>query len=160
MEIDAIVINNNEEPVASYRESYMRLIYHAITIVAVILVVIGNNQVFRAEAVEHHGFKVKDAGLHGGSYTECLQCHGSIISKDFPPCMPVCFLGKSHPLNQAYPPPDRKNEFWPARVAEQYGIKFVDGKTDCISCHNLMKDNRQHLRFENGPKLCEACHNK
>lgn len=129
-----------------------------VTFAAVLLCVGGTGTLFTAEAVEHHGFKVKDGGAGGGSYTECLQCHCVAISKDIPKCMPVCFLGKSHPLNAVYPPPQRAYEFRPVAEAQKLGIKFINGKTDCISCHNLMGDKSKHLRIQNGPDLCKACH--
>jgi predicted CXXCH cytochrome family protein len=128
---------------------------------AVILAICGTILLFRAEAVEHHGFTVNAEGLHGGSYKECLVCHCDVIAPGPPPCMPVCLIGQSHPVNQSYPPAHRKNDFRTIEDAEQLGVVFVDGKTDCISCHDLKKKEvKYHLRFEKNQKFCETCHNK
>ena len=116
---------------------------------------------FRAEAVEHHGFIVNDSGEHGGSYSECRTCHCDEIAQEPPPCMPVCAIGRSHPTNVNYPPSHKREEFRSIEEAEGRGMKFVDGKVDCISCHNLIKINsKNHLRFENHMDMCNACHTK
>ena len=135
----------------------MRTATVAITIVTIILVVLGINLFFQAEAVEHHGYKVDiKAGRSG-----CLSCHDDVLAKTIPRCMPVCLFAESHPVNQAYPPPNRRNEFKPVSVTEQGGIKFVDGKIDCISCHNLLVNNRSHLRIQNREnQLCTFCHKR
>jgi hypothetical protein len=52
-------------------------------------------------------------------------------------------------------------KFIPAGAAEMAGIKFIDGRIDCISCHNLLNPDRYHLRIENRKsRLCLACHLK
>ena len=143
----------------------MRSLPIAMILTAILLTSYGTMMRSNAEAVEHYGYKVNDAGLHGGSYTECLKCHGRAIdnrtiAKGIPDCMPVCFFGKNHPLNKDYPPPKKEKHFKPVRAAEQGGIKFVDGKIDCISCHNLMENNLKLLRVEYKQKLCQTCHVK
>ena len=132
----------------------MRRVCLAITIVTTILVVLGINLFFRAEALEHHGFKVDVSG----GRNECISCHDDTIAKTAPNCMPICFLGKSHPDNKQYPPSNRSKEFKTVLFAQQCGIKFVNGKIDCISCHNLTDNSQYHLRICYRENLCRACH--
>ena len=135
----------------------MRPVFRAITIAAVILVVLGSNRFSRVEAVEHHGY---DADMRGNR-DACLSCHNDKIAKSHSNCMPVCLFGKSHPDNKVYPPPNRKNDFKPVAVAENNGIMFIDGKMDCLSCHSLLVKSRYHLRINNWEKqICYACHQK
>jgi predicted CXXCH cytochrome family protein len=52
-------------------------------------------------------------------------------------------------------------KFAPAGAAEMAGVKFIDGRVDCISCHDLTNTDRYHLRIENRKsRLCLACHLK
>jgi predicted CXXCH cytochrome family protein len=133
----------------------MRLIYLVITIVTVILIVVGSDRFFRAEAVEHHGYNTDPRG----DRKDCLSCHNDKTARSHSKCMPICLFGESHPDNRVYPPPNRIKEFKPASVAQQYGVLFVDGKMDCISCHSLHDKSRYHLRIKNWEKqICYACH--
>ena len=142
---------------ASMRVGSVRAVHFSIIAVSVIVTVCLATLLFRAEAVEHHGFNVN---IHG-SYSECLSCHDDTVARSIPQCMGVCLLGESHPVNRIYPPPDRSVEFRTVSDAEQSGIKFVDGKIDCISCHNLRANYRNHLRVRiDGNQLCFTCHIK
>jgi hypothetical protein len=144
-------------PVAAMRKCHMRLLSLARISITVILVALGTGLFSRAEAVEHHGYNADATGSHDG----CLSCHNNKIAPSNPRCMPVCLFGKSHPVNLVYPPPNRKNEFKPALIAQQNGIMFVDGKMDCISCHSLNAKSRYHLRVNNWEnQICNACHIK
>ena len=58
----------------------MRTATLAITIVTIILVVLGINLFFQAEAVEHHGYKVDVKEGRSG----CLSCHDDVIAKTIP----------------------------------------------------------------------------
>ncbi len=106
--------------------------------------------------VEHHGSIVDSAA----GYRECLTCHDGIVATNISPCLgPVCMLRSDHPVNRAYPPPDKAREFASTAVAEGAGIRFLDGRIDCISCHDLLNQNRFHLRIEErDSRLCLACH--
>lgn len=139
------------------KESPMRPLPIAVILTAIILVVFGSTRLFRAEAVEHHGYDVD----FKQERENCLSCHNDKIAKSHSKCMPICLFGKSHPDNLDYPPADRINEFKPASVAQQYGVMFIDGKMNCVSCHSLLVKSRYHLRIENWEnQLCNACHNK
>ena len=111
-----------------------------------------------ADEVEHHGSLVNSAS----GYQECLACHDGILAPNISPCLgPICMLKTDHPIDRHYPPPERIREFAPAVVAEATGIRFIDGRIDCISCHDLHNPDRYHLRIdERNSRLCLACHLK
>lgn len=123
---------------------------------ALVAVALGSNLLLKAEAVEHHGFQVNSEGR----YSECLSCHDGTVAQTISPCVGTrCFFSDSHPVERNYPPPDKWRDFNPAPVAEQAGVKFVDGQIDCISCHNLLNASQYHLRVDQRQsKLCRACH--
>lgn len=134
----------------------MRHFHLSIIFVTVVLIVVGANWYFQAEAVEHHGYNVDNVG----SRSYCIKCHDDVM-KYRPKCMPICFFGENHPDNADYPPPNKINEFKAASVAELNGAKFIDGKMGCTSCHSLQVKSRYHLRIKNWQQqLCYTCHNK
>jgi len=108
--------------------------------------------------VGHHGFSVESEGRYG----HCATCHDGIIAPPVSSCLEtICFYNDSHPINNPYPPVNRLEEFRPTAVAEQAGIRFTNGRLDCISCHNLLNLVRFHLRVETRKnRLCLACHRK
>jgi hypothetical protein len=143
--------------ISTMRSGHMRLLYLVIIIVMAILVILGTDMFFRAEAVEHHGFNADPRG----DRKDCLSCHNDTKARSHSKCMPICLFGESHPDNRVYPPPNRKNEFKPALIAQQNGIILVNGKMDCISCHSLNVNSRYHLRIKNWDnQICNACHIK
>ncbi len=109
-----------------------------------------------ADGVEHHGSIVNSAA----GYRECLTCHDGVVATDVSPCLgPVCMLKNDHPVDRTYPPRDKARDFAPAAVAEGAGVRFIDGRIDCISCHDLHNAGRFHLRIEErNSRLCLACH--
>lgn len=110
------------------------------------------------EEIAHHGFQVKSEG----SYQECLSCHDGVAAKEMAPCMTeICTLKSEHPVDRPYPPPTKMREYAPAAVAEMAGVKLINGRIDCISCHDLLNTNRYHLRIEDiKSRLCLTCHLK
>lgn len=111
-----------------------------------------------AEVVNHHGSMVEsEAG-----YRVCLSCHDGVVAPNISPCLAqICMLKSDHSVDKPYPPPDRMREFATAAAAEAAGAKFVDGKIDCISCHDLKSTDRYHLRIVDlNSRLCLACHLK
>jgi hypothetical protein len=111
-----------------------------------------------AEVVNHHGTRVESES----GYPACLSCHDGVVATNISPCMArVCMLKSDHSVNKPYPPPDRMREFASAAAAELAGAKFIDGKIDCISCHDLKNTGRFHLRIvDTNSRLCLACHLK
>jgi hypothetical protein len=134
----------------------MKLNPSIIVLAGVGLTLYSSNLYFPADAIEHHGFKVKD----WGSGAECVSCHNGTRAKRIPPCMPVCDLAKSHPVGTAYPPEGREDEFRSTADARQSGANFVDERLDCVSCHNLLNKSPNHLRFPPEQNYCSACHRR
>ncbi len=112
----------------------------------------------RAVQVLHHGLAVEsEAG-----YVECLACHDNVIARTVPTCLAtVCLFRGPHPVARPYPPPEKSEQFATPAEAERAGIRFVNGRIDCISCHNLQVAEGAHLRLQTaGSRLCFACHRK
>ena len=110
------------------------------------------------DETEHHGFMVNA----DGNYRECLACHDGVIAKAMASCITeICVMKTDHPVDRPYPPPSKMQKFTPAAVAEMAGVKLINGRIDCISCHDLRKTSQYHLRIEDiRSKLCLACHLK
>lgn len=110
------------------------------------------------DETEHHGSMVNG----DGTYLECLACHDGVTAKVMAPCITeICVMKTDHPVNRPYPPPSKLHQYTPAAVAEMAGVKLVNGRIDCISCHNLGNPGRFHLRIEDiRSRLCLACHLK
>lgn len=114
--------------------------------------------VLPAGDTEHHGYMVNsEAG-----FRECLTCHDDVVATGISPCLAqICMLKSDHSVDKPYPPSARTGEFAPAPMAEAEGVKFVNGRIDCISCHDLRNRDQYHLRVEDRKsRLCRACHLK
>jgi doubled CXXCH motif protein len=111
-----------------------------------------------AGRVGHHGLTVDGEG----GYVDCLSCHDGVLAKNVSPCLAaVCFFKGTHPVARPYPPAEKSEEFVPKAEAEKAGVRFVDGRVDCISCHDLANGERYHLRIETrNSRLCQSCHLK
>lgn len=110
------------------------------------------------EEVAHHGSMVNSEG----SYRECLTCHDGVIAQEMAPCITeICTVKRDHPVDRPYPPPNKMREYTPAAVAEMAGVKLINGRIDCISCHDLLNTAQYHLRIEQMySRLCLTCHLK
>ncbi|HEY6871772.1 MAG TPA: cytochrome C [Geobacteraceae bacterium] len=111
---------------------------------------------FSANEVAHHGSQVSISA----DYKVCLTCHDGVVAPRISPCLAqVCMLKSDHPVGRPYPPPGKEREYASAALAESAGIKFIDGRIDCISCHDLNNPDQFHLRIEEKrDRLCRACH--
>lgn len=111
-----------------------------------------------AEWVRHHSLRVEsEAG-----YAECLACHDGVLASSVSPCLAaVCLFKGPHPIARPYPPPAKAEQFAPPGEAQRSGIRFVNGRIDCISCHDLHNGGQYHLRVPAAEsRLCFACHRK
>ncbi|MBI5837495.1 MAG: hypothetical protein HZB25_09645 [Candidatus Eisenbacteria bacterium] len=68
-------------------------------------------------------------------------------------------LRKHHPVSIAYDP-TRDRTFTPVSFVEAAGLRLVDGKVECITCHEPHSQQYQpFLRRSNATgSLCSACH--
>lgn len=105
----------------------------------------------------HHGKTVNSAG----SAANCLSCHDASTAPQGSPRKIINY--KSHRVMINYPPPGRDQAFRPLKEVLAQGIRFEKGMVTCISCHDLHKQERNHLAIETNTsgyaqKLCYVCH--
>lgn len=78
----------------------------------------------------------------------CFACHTDMTDH-------------SHPVMIEYPPVGKEKGYATAADVERAGIKLVDGKVTCITCHDLTNIDPAHLaRTMDNSQLCLACHIK
>ncbi len=108
--------------------------------------------------VQHHSLTVESEAGYG----ECLACHDGLLAPSASPCLAtVCLFRGPHPVARLFPPPDKTEQFATREEAERVGIRFLNGQTDCISCHDLHTTDRYQLRLGTmNSRLCFACHRK
>lgn len=108
-----------------------------------------------AEEVQHHGVTA-DAD---GALTQCISCHDGSVGEHVSFCTVQCDFKTPHSVLKDYPPRDRELSFAPIPAAKAKGIKFINGKVTCVSCHNLRNPAKNHLVMDNrGSRLCLTCH--
>lgn len=95
------------------------------------------------------------AGLR--TMDDCLQCHGERKMKPVVYCLgDNCLYSKSHSLRRDYPPPMHSNRYAPRYLVERAGCVLENGRTTCLSCHDLTKPAPHLVRT--GEDLCRICH--
>lgn len=129
-----------------------------VTLVGSILLLVAGSRVILAAPVNHHGVSVDSYAR----YTTCLTCHDGVISHNVSPCLASeCLFKGTHPVDRSFPPAKKQEEFATARELVDAGIPLPEGRVDCISCHDLLKETKDHLRIEiDGSRLCYTCHLK
>lgn len=98
-----------------------------------------------AKTVAHQGEQVDITIVEA-----CLECHDDMQEH-------------SHPVMIPYPPATTADEDKYPSVSEviKSGIKIVDGKVTCITCHDLSNPEPMHpVKGMENSKLCLVCHNK
>ena len=110
-----------------------------------------------AQEVPHHGFLA-----HYDKPELCLACHDGTIAKNITPCnKDSCLFDNksSHPVFKKYPPTGKESEYAPVFEVEAAGVTLTNGEVTCISCHNLINQQRPHLVMEDlRSRLCKTCH--
>ncbi len=102
-----------------------------------------------AEQILHHGIAVESEG----TAQDCLLCHdGYMTSSAF-----SYTVRSSHSILKNYPPVRDRRRYAPVAAVRMRGVKIVNGKITCISCHNLKNPEKFHLAVEKS-KLCVICH--
>jgi hypothetical protein len=108
-----------------------------------------------AEEVRHHDFLVEA----NGTIEDCLACHDGMIAHNVRVCTTQCSVLGVHSVMTHYPPPGKITEYAPAAVVKAKGIKLLNNKVACVSCHNLRNPAKNHLITVSGKSgLCGACH--
>lgn len=107
------------------------------------------------EKIDHHGHTV----VVSGDISDCIVCHDGTIASNTSFCIKNCDYNTAHSVVRNYPPQGQEDSYAPTSSLLEKGIKLYDGKTTCLSCHNLKNQDRFHLAVDNsGSKLCYTCH--
>jgi predicted CXXCH cytochrome family protein len=109
-----------------------------------------------AEKVPHHGTLADSSGR----VRDCISCHDGTAGSMVPVCASKCKTSEKHSVLKRYPPKKHAEDYAPVRVVRSKGLKIVNGKVTCISCHDLKIGNEYHLIIENQKVLCGTCHLK
>ncbi len=112
-------------------------------------------RVLHAEQISHYGRMVEaDAPAR-----YCIGCHDGTAASNIPFCSVRCAVNDSHSAEKRYPPAGKERLYAPLATVQAKGLKVVDGKITCISCHNLRNKDRYHLVMDNAnSRLCLTCH--
>jgi len=109
------------------------------------------------EPVEHYGMMVDS----DSSSENCISCHDGSVAHIVSFCRVTCDFSTSHSILKSYPPRGKAREYAGAAEVQAKGIRLVQGKVACLSCHDLRKPGPQHLVMSNvGSALCLTCHIK
>lgn len=128
-----------------YSRKYLVLLAIGALTGGTILCFCGNNQYHQNHA----------AGVL--SMKECMRCHDGITGKVIVICLgKECLFKKNHSLMSYYPPPGKERFYATISEIERAGCILENGKTTCLSCHNLTKPPPRLIR--DGAKLCVICH--
>ncbi len=105
--------------------------------------------------VPHHGRMAESEG----TATHCLGCHDGLSAKAVSYCTVNCDVTSgSHAIEVKYPPSKKRNSYAPVEAVTAKGVKLVNGKVTCISCHDLKNPARFHLIKNSTRELCSVCH--
>ena len=107
------------------------------------------------QKVNHHGYVVELSG----DISDCISCHDGTIASNTSFCLTNCNYRTAHSVGRNYPPPRQEDSYAPVDSLVEKGIHLYDGKTTCLTCHNLKNQEKFHLVINNsGSTLCFACH--
>ena len=100
--------------------------------------------------------------LTGGSriltLTECISCHDTSSSMPIYVCTgDMCLYVRNHSLMREYPPFGQEKDYASVSEVEAAGCVLENGKTTCLSCHDLTKPPPARVIRE-GHDLCFICH--
>ena len=108
------------------------------------------------DKVVHHGNTVDAEGIA----ESCISCHDGSIAGNISFCTVKCDFSTPHAIMKKYPPAGKSAFYAPVAEARAKGVRIVNGKVTCISCHNLKNEGRYHLVQDDRGKLCAICHIK
>ena len=110
-----------------------------------------------AEEVQHHGKTISS----DSTSTECLACHDGVSARAVSYCTVKCdFRSSSHAIEKHYPPRRNRDSYAPVADVTAKGVKLLNGKVTCISCHDLKNPAPRHLVVNSVKELCQICHFK
>jgi hypothetical protein len=109
-----------------------------------------------SKQIGHHGHTVDEEGTS----ESCLSCHDGSIGKNVMVCTVKCDYRSSHPIEKRYPPSGKETYFASLAEVTAKGVRIVNGKVTCISCHDLKKQVRHHVVQDAFGRHCMICHIK
>jgi len=109
-----------------------------------------------AKRVEHHGNTVEA----NGTADICISCHDGMLAQQVAICTVKCDFTTPHSIMKQYPPHGQRDSYASVSEVNAKGLKIVNGMVTCISCHDLKKQARFHLRVDDRGRLCVICHIK
>ncbi len=129
----------------------------------------------QASDVEAMYGNIKETSFNGAAELDeisanCIACHDGMSAKSYhvrvknsPNQGSVdleSVLG-SHPIGMDYANYSYSNRNFKKIGTLSSQMIFVDGKVGCITCHNPLNPEKNHLVMDNsGSRLCFSCHNK
>lgn len=129
----------------------------AITVVSVLLGVAlcGPLAGVSAQQAGHYGGNIPD----NGDPVNCIVCHDGLIASPAHFCTVECGFVAPHSILKEYPPRLRQDAYAPLETLKDKGIRLFNGKVSCVSCHDLNKNDKNHLIMDNSRSaLCLSCH--
>jgi hypothetical protein len=89
---------------------------------------------------------------------ECMGCHDKHSNKPIYVCTgDMCLYARNHSLLRDYPPLGQEKDYASVLEVEAAGCVLENGKTTCLSCHDLTKPAPARVVRE-GHALCFICH--
>jgi predicted CXXCH cytochrome family protein len=128
----------------------IRVLFSGVTLLVVLMVL----STATAEMVEHHGQSVEAEG----AARDCLSCHDGSRASNVAICTVQCNFKTSHSILRPYPPKGKESQYASVADLAAKGIKLVDGKVTCISCHKLSSPAKKHLIRDEQGRMCTICH--
>lgn len=123
--------------------------------VTMVLIVIASGAAILSFCASNPYHQTQAAGVL--TMQDCLECHSGSPGKAVSICLGnECLYSKSHSLMHPYPPSAKSSDYAPLSDIEKAGCVLENGKTTCLSCHDLTKPP-PHL-IQEGDKLCSICH--
>lgn len=107
--------------------------------------------------VNHFGFAVDDEA----SMVACIFCHNGKMAKDVSMCTEekMCVIYAKHVVDVRYPTASSDGRYAPVEEITRKGLRLVEGKIGCATCHSLTSKN-QHLLIiaAEQDQICRSCH--
>lgn len=89
---------------------------------------------------------------------ECMGCHDKSAKKPIYVCTnDMCLYARNHSMLRDYPPLGQEKDYASVVEVEAAGCVLENGKTTCLSCHDLTKPPPARVIRE-GHDLCFICH--
>jgi|WetSurMetagenome_2_1015567.scaffolds.fasta_scaffold302254_2 hypothetical protein len=125
----------------------------AVAIIFGIMFAVCASTVLFAEQIQHHGILVESEG----TARDCVSCHDPSLAGDPRYCTTKCGIITSHSIDRDYPPVENRELYASLEEVTARGVKLINGKVSCVSCHNLNNPGRFHL-VADSRELCIICH--